>query len=286
MTGANGPHAAEALRIRWAGVAASAAASLFVVVSWWAWGRFATATETPVDEPATRWVIGAALWACTLLVIRAQRVLAGGDAGHMPTLAVGVIMGGLVAGFGVTLADAVLAVAMAAVIVVCLVAPRRAQAGVAVAGFVLIGTVALWLAGESWSGATRPWLLALSYGNQWRHVADVWEVVLAAWLLGGLALVGDGDRTPVLKIVFAALVIETALILIWPVSLGHFAATMLVPALVLSGRGWRRLRAQAYSNPTPVLRGLLLILTVGLIPWVWTPLRAVGWVLTVAMFGD
>jgi hypothetical protein len=128
--------------------------------------------------------------------------------------------------------------------------------------------------------------LALSYGNQWRHVADVWEVVLAAWLLGGLALVGDGDRTPVLKIVFAALVIETALILIWPVSLGHFAATMLVPALVLSGRGWRRLRAQAYSNPTPVLRGLLLILTVGLIPWVWTPLRAVGWVLTVAMFGD
>ncbi len=150
----------------------------------------------------------------------------------------------------------------------------------------MVGAVAVWLARESWLGATRPWLVELSYGNQRRHAADMWDVIIVAWLLGGLAMVGEGDRTPLVKTVSAAVVIETVMILTWPVSLGHFAATMLVPALVLSGRGWKRLRAQAYSNPAPVLRGLLLILTVGLIPWIWTPLRAAGRVLAVALFGE
>ncbi len=285
MTGAVDSLAPIVRRARWVGIAVPLGAASLVALSWWAWGRFAAATGAPVEGLASRWVIGVALCACTLLTIRAQHRFVGGDAGVVPPLVVGVILGGLVAAFGVTLADALMAVAMAAVILVSLSVPRRWQAGLAGVGFVLIGAVAVWLTRESWLGATHAWLIEFSYGNQWRHAADIWDVIIVAWLLGGVAMVGEGDRPPLWKIVCVTVVIETAVIIAWPVSLGHFAATMLVPALVLSGRGWKQLRAQAYSNPTPVLRGLLLILTVGLIPWIWTPLRAVGRVLTVAMFG-
>lgn len=273
-------------RSGWVGVATDLAAASLVGLSWWAWGRFAGATGAPVDGLGVRWVIGVALCVCALLTIRAQHRLAGGDAGVAPPLAVGVILGGLVAAFGVTLADALLATTMAAVIVVSFSLPRRSQAVFAGVGFVLIGAVVALLGSASWPGAGQPWLAELSYGNQWRHAADIWDVIIVAWLLGGVGMAGEGDRTALWKVVCVAVVIETTLILAWPALLGHFAATTLVPALVLSGRGWGRLRAQTQSNPTPLLRGLLLILTVGLIPWIWTPLRAVGRVLTVAMFGE
>ena len=285
MTGAVDPHELRAHSAGWVGVGVTLGAVSLVALSWWAWGRFAAATGAPVEGLASRWVIGVALCVCTLLTIRAQHRFVGGDAGVVPPLVVGVILGGLVAAFGVTLADALMAVAVAAVMVVSLSASRRAQALVAGVGIVCVGALAAWLARESWLGATHPWLIELSYGNQWRHAADIWDVIIVAWLLGGVGMVAEDDCTPLWKIVCVTVVIETAVIIAWPVSLGHFAATMLVPALVLSGRGWKQLRAQAYSNPTPVLRGLLLILTVGLIPWIWTPLRAVGRVLTVAMFG-
>ncbi len=286
MTGASDPHATHARRARWAGVAANVGAVCLVAVSWWAWGRFAVTTGGVVEGLGTRWVIGLALCAAALLTIRAQHRFVGGDAGVVPPLVVGVILGGVVAAFGVTLADACMAVVTSAMIVVALSVPGRAQAGVACVGFALIGAVAVLLARESWLGARHPWLMELSYGNQWRRAADIWDVIIVAWLLGGVGMVGEADRTTLVKIVCATVVIETALIITWPVSLGHFAATMLVPALVLSGRGWKQLRAQAYSNPTPVLRGLLLILTVGLVPWIWTPIRAVGRTLTVAFFRE
>lgn len=267
------------------GMGMQIACALVMAAAWWARCRFAVSTGEIVGTPLDRWITGAALVVSTLFAVRVQRALAGGRSHVLPTLAVCAILGGLVAAFGATPADALLSVAMGAVLLTACATPPRRRGPVVLIGFSVAVAVAVLMVRADWLGAARPRVLAMSYGNQWRMASDVWDVVFVAWMLGALGALGGARDSRLMRAVLAVVVIESLLIVVWPVSLGHFAVTMSVPAVALCGSGWNRLRAHAYENASPALRGLVLTLTVGLGLWIWPPLSAIGHVLTVAMFG-